>query len=417
MTNRQGRVNRKYYFTPNIPKEPKQVVYCVCPHCGSPFEAEKMEGGYLRRTCPVCKETISGNDYDALAKKITSKHASQISEQKKLETQKRHADRLTDRTNHALLKPLNAYFNNKANHISQSLQKIDASNRLFKIQLDAIAHYHYYVSEWYQRTHFPLERKVVDPFRVTPSYLANGAWYMPLGDNKTIGTLSEIKVFDALIKAVQDPTSPLYRAQIVPNVYLPKPNEKIHGYGSFWSQIDCIVFTRKAAFVLEVKHRWKHVVAFNNDPAKIYSVACEDMPKDLEYPTTSSCPQRDSLKKMGFTNEDDFAIDQNETHTLAFTDTCKLYPYEKIYEQTIFVNPLSFRTDSKKFHNNINVSCVDNDEPDFLEPIYDVLNNLPDMQTQEEIEKYAEDFLQKYGDLNQERGFIHKQRLKNKRAS
>ncbi|MCL1879195.1 MAG: NERD domain-containing protein [Actinomycetia bacterium] len=72
-------------------------------------------------------------------------------------------------------------------------------------------------------------------------------------DKTSIGIVGEFMVFEEIRKAASNASSSLHEAYVLPNLYVLKNQQAKDLDGSFWCQIDCVVFTRQCAFVVEVK--------------------------------------------------------------------------------------------------------------------------------------------------------------------
>ena len=106
-------------------------------------------------------------------------------------------------------------------------------------------------------------------------------------------------------------------------------------------------------------------------------------------------------------------MSQNSRHAIAFNELIPQFPFERVYEQVVFVEPLSFDSDADEFVDNVNVSCLD-ETSRFLLPILHACSELSSVITQEEVEQLGETLVSQYGDLNQKRSIIHANRIRNK---
>lgn len=263
----------------------------------------------------------------------------------------------------------------------------------------------YYTSEWFQRTHVPLVRTVVAPYKINVAYGKDGIWHINQTDKFTSGIVAEYLVFQELLRCVRNPASQLYAAQIVPNIYLPH-QPKGRKAEKLWSQLDCVLLTRQAAFVLEVKRRHKRIVAPGNFE-EIWSTIDDSLVDSLIDGSLGCLPEM-----TDFTDES-FALVQNSRHAVAFDEACDDYPFECIYEQVVFVGTKSFYADSIDFIDNINVASLGRGELTFSEIIEKKCTNADEIISQQKLDKLGESLVSTYGDLNQKRGQLHAQRIKN----
>ena len=236
-----------------------------------------------------------------------------------------------------------------------------------------------------------------------PCYDDSGIWRLPRGRREISGTTAEFAVFQTIYNEATNSESILYRAQIVPNIYLPRSPEYSRNGRSFWDQIDMVLLTTQAAFVIEVKRRYKAIKS---------NVPFEDI--------WSKTPIWDEKEKVTSDSEavpwdskESIALSQNSRHAIAFNELIPQFPFERVYEQVVFVEPLSFDSDADEFVDNVNVSCLD-ETSRFLLPILHACSELSSVITQEEVDQLGETLVSQYGDLNQKRSIIHANRIRNK---
>ena len=397
MTNKAGRTVRKQNPEPVIPKEPPLDVRCLCPKCSNLFSPEEIGGAYLNRLCPSCGTALSETAYDERARAICE---SLDEIEARLLLEKKEAEKWKERRNGKLfvwVAPLKRYADRKLRAIEETLGDIRADKLDSWRDLGALALSRYYTGEWYLRTGFPLERTVIDPFKLVPEYSAAGAWRLPAGYGDVAGMTAEFEVFQKVLEKVRDVSSPLYQAQLLPNLYFPRePSNR--GERALWDQVDLIVATRQAAFVLEVKSRkGVSVTAFK------------------------------PFEAVGINGaEETAALTQNSRHVVAFADICPKYPFESVSEQLVFTRLDSFETDEAGFVDNVNVSVAECgnysmthasgcDVRSFVDAIETECEKLPPIMDQQQLDRLGEALVTTYGDLNQKRGRLHVQRIKNMR--
>lgn len=397
MTNKAGRTVRKQIPEPVIPEEPPLDVRCLCPKCSNLFNPEEIGGAYLNRLCPSCGTALSETAYDERARAICE---SLDEIEARLLLEKKEAEKWKERRNGKLfvwVAPLKRYADRKLRAIEETLGDIRADKLDSWRDLGALALSRYYTGEWYLRTGFPLERTVIDPFKLVPEYSAAGAWRLPAGYGDVAGMTAEFEVFQRVLEKVRDVSSPLYQAQLLPNLYFPRePSNR--GEWALWDQVDLIVATRQAAFVLEVKSRkGVSVTAFK------------------------------PFEAVGINGaEETAALTQNSRHAVAFADICPKYPFESVYEQLVFTRLDSFETDEAGFVDNVNVSVAECgnysmthasgcDARSFVDAIEAECEKLPPIMDQQQLDRLGETLVTTYGDLNQKRSRLHVQRIKNMR--
>lgn len=407
MTNKQGRVTRKNRPEPDIPQEPPLIINCLCPHCNASFTQEKLAGSYLNRRCPVCNQVIEPGHFDQQVKQVKDKIRNY--EIAKDTPQKREAKyaKLSHVTRFFLLRPLHKYFEKKRNKAADQIAELTSHQKVLQRRITSLALMRYYTSEWYVRTGQPLTRKVIAPFQLVPYYDKNDVWKLPRGKKALSGMTAEFAVFEALLKRVTDQSSEIfYHAQLVPNIYLPRHSKRGVQQGRFWDQIDLVLLTRYAAFVIEVKRRYKDIkvnAPYREILSKEPTVWDEGSEVDI------------SDAEIVWDTKETAALTQNSYHALAVNDVIGLFPFERIYEQVVFVEPYSFVCNSSEFVDNVNVSAITT-KPLFIRPIEKACRELEPIATQEQIDQLGEELVSTYGDINQKRAMIHIHRIQSRKG-
>lgn len=386
MANKGGKQTRRKVPEPIIPVEPEYKPIAKCIHCKRLFSPSTITGDYLARRCPLCGQPISSGDYDALAHEIAaslSKNESTLMPLKGKITLKSET-----------LVKLRRWWQAPARWIIKrqldGLRKVsdpleneikELKSRLYKTSRDR-----YHTSEWFLRTGIPLERTLIEPYKLKTGYNRKGEFTLSAKDSTSAGIKAEWHLFERLLEEVSEESSPLFRAQLLPNIYLPHQRRN----GSFWSQIDLVLLTSKAVFVIEVKSRSCRITA--NAPFKTI--------------------ESDGSKKWESSETLTLALTQNSKHACDFFDACDALPFERIYEQVVFYEPKSFSTDSPKFIDNVNVSCmVTNNQDDFVSAIRNELEGLDEIIDKNRLTIIGESLLDKFGDITQKRFQVHHRRL------
>lgn len=128
------------------------------------------------------------------------------------------------------------------------------------------------------------------------------------------GELGEEAVYEALLKATTDKNSSLFGSRIIRNVYMPFGGDS--NANALFSEADLIVCSDACTFVIEVKNRSLHVdISADATHAHLYDSQGNPLPDD--------------------------PIAQNQTHVECVRRQCKEYPANRIFNVTVFVNPLS----------------------------------------------------------------------------
>ena len=200
----------------------------------------------------------------------------------------------------------------------------------------------------------------------------------------------EFEAFEALQERVEDLSSPLHGARLLPNLYMPCKLDGRHP-GRLWDQIDLVVAAKSCAFVVEVKRRSASVRM--------------SVPFDTVFVGGGEADGR-PFEDAGW------MLDQNATHAMAFSDAVKEYPYERVYEVLLFVRPRSFETDAEGFSGNIFVGCASEFTRDLEKAMGAVMRDEQPKMSQEELERFTDERIARYGDLNQMRCAIHVRRIR-----
>lgn len=403
MTNRVGRRNRKKVPKPRLDSELGfKMPSIVCPFCNNHFEVDKLIGEIGHRKCPFCEEEITSEYYDNCAPDV-------YNEKVKLETEKKEFRNRISTLEHKCNQytqwwesPILWFLNFKLKRIHKELdpkiKKLNNRIKNRKQKLNSLARNSYYVSEWFLHTHFLLE--VNGENLIHASY--NQAIQFNLWcSNKFIdagGFIGEYKVFNIILQESLNDESPLFGCRLIPNIYVPR-TDKGGFENSFWAQIDLIVLTESCAFVVEVKN-WKTDVYVDIDSGDIYTTSkknCLDNSIVLHNETYY-------LSRL--------TLDQNSNHASWFYDNFKGYPFERIFEVTLFNNPKSFKSTSNYFFNNRFASKIDEENADALKVMIEACSNLNKVFDKEHVDQMADRILNMFGDLNQQRGRIHKNKVK-----
>ena len=94
------------------------------------------------------------------------------------------------------------------------------------------------------------------------------------------------------------------------------------------------------------------------------------------------------------------------------SEVCGDYPFERVYEQVVYVGTDSFSTDCREFVDNVNVSKLGRGVADFADIIEAECFRLDDIAPQQRIDDLSERLVETYGDLNQKRGQLHAERIR-----
>ena len=401
----RGATRRKKVPKPVIAEEPPLVVNCICCHCEAVFSPFDVVGAYLDRRCPSCGEILVEDEYDAAAATVLKDIEMLPALIEEAEEEAGKWRTWEHRFRWAVFTPIRRIFERKAEAAESRKDELGQKLPVRRNRLAALVCSRYYTGEWFQRTHVPLERTVVNPYTITVAYGIDGSWNLNPTSSLASGITAEISVFQALLDHVRNFESTLHKAQLVPNIYLPH-EQRGRKAEKLWSQIDCVLLTRQAAFVIESKRRRKRVVA----PGPFEEIWSTNDGELVDAYNTGT--MKDTFEEAGFDDES-FALNQNSKHALAFDEACPTYPFERIYEQVVYVGTDSFTADRREFVDNVNVSWIGRGTSEFADIIEGECGQLGEIASQSDIGTLGESLVQMYGDLNQKRGQLHAQRLRN----
>lgn len=384
MATHKGKTVRRKVPEPRIEKPvEKQRFSTYCCLCGVYFDAEKLEGFFGVRRCPRCGLALSEKTYDRIAAARMAELAERETTQNDLRPKAELLRAKVARVRRWwILRPYQRYLERKLDPIEKGMAAASARATDLRRELAKLAYGRYYAGEWFQLTRIPLERKGSAAHKLKPVYADGGAFELSPRDSAAAGLRAEFAVFECLREKCLDENSPLYGARPLPNLYLPHERRG----RTFWSQVDVVLLTGRAAFVIEVKSR--HCAIEANFPfTQVIG------PGGKQHYTTEALTA---------------ALSQNSRHAADFADACPAYTFDQIYEQVVFFRPESFKTDACAFAGNVNVGAFGGSvDTDFTEAIENALEPLSSLLTAQQLERVAGSMLSRYGDLNQRRVLVH----------
>lgn len=161
-------------------------------------------------------------------------------------------------------------------------------------------------------------------------------------------------------------------------------------------------------FIIEIK-RWNKHIIVTNKGGDLYT-------SDKKVVIGNDDDTIFKSKLLGhLVNRNDVLI-QNERHASRFAELFAQYPYNKIFELLIFVNPCSFRNEEADFRDNLFVGSVTQAAETIIQAMTHQVKTSNALLTQKELFDFGDIVIQKYGDLNQKRKGLHIQRIKGLRA-
>lgn len=265
----------------------------ICPCCGHAFTVSAITGSFLDRHCPICGGKVDEESYDEIAAKTM--------------------DELADEENPARWPE-------------------------YEARVSALAVSRYLAGEFYLLTGTPLSGcpcgGVETLYSFVPEYDFEGKFRLKAEDGYSIvgGIEGELIVFDLLRRAVSREDSPLFGGKLVPGIALPWGMSRRGAEEGLTSQIDCALLLHGCAFVIETK-RWKARLAVTHESMRIKVTRG----RETKCYSVRSGPLRQGIE-----------------HAQALAKVSPHLNTDWIGKVTVFVNPVSFESDSKRFPQNHN---------------------------------------------------------------
>ncbi len=378
---------------------------CTCPICKERFLPDEMGGEYLDRKCPVCSSTITIDQYDEIVIEILEKRKMLRLQLEALSADMRLINHALDLTKPREILALSGLRERKA-VVSAKMNAFNTEISAMNHELDTIATDRYYISEWFLRTRIKLDhRTAMTRLNIKPHYSSKGTWCFKCNNASEAGIAAELYVAELLFQHAKDPSSPLFKAQIFPNIYIPR--KRNHKKASLWVQIDCLVITRSCIFVLEIKRHNRHIII--PDTSSYISIYSSKKPNvSIEYLSTLPQIDKSQFRKLGISNRESESIKQNEFHADSLKELCPMFDSKDIFRQIIYVKPKSF---TSHIHGFIEGVCVDYayyDEPHFLKTIETQCSKMSTKYSQQQIDDIAEKIIAPNCDLDHQRETLHK---------
>lgn len=271
----------------------------------------------------------------------------------------------------------------------------DISSRM--VGLDKLASSRYLMSEYRLLTRTPLriyaER---GGYCMRCRYDMTGAFAFDYrhGYSMCRGLVGEIKAFEQVVAAMRAEAR-LEGARLVPNVFVRKnegsnPSER----GSYFSQLDMVLLTRRAAYVFEVKSRdasieWGASGALEATYCQGDKVNVRKLAGDLQ---------------------------QLADHAFYFNRCVGRYPFDATFEVMVYVDPASCAADMEAFCDNLLVRSLTADARELVRIIAEQDARLSDAMDQNALDALAREVLARYGDRDLRKRQMHAMRLDRKTA-
>lgn len=388
----------------------------TCPYCVRAFRLSEAKYFDSRTVCPLCKQVIETRDYDRRLKEIKLESPSLIEAG---DSALKRRDKLAVaqfKSRFDLIKRWYGWRIRRLNERNAALFMAADEARRKMNMVPTFAYSRYYTSIWFALTAKPLEREAEGPlvkYRMRSSYSKEGEYSLCVSDrldSMAHGIRAEWLVFNELLSKISE-SEILEKARLCPNLFISNEsaNEMDRGTSGSWSgsrygsirvrgnlkplfsQVDCLLITKWAVYVIEVKSRHGHI-------------------------RVDSSGHVSTLAKRGGGAQRDLSGDvrQCANHASAFATAFPDVPFDRIFELTVYVEPLSFESECFEVDENAFVcSCGSgvNEVTDVIEAIDYKLHDKETLFTQKELYRFSGKIMESYGDPNGRKEYIHLERL------
>lgn len=389
----------------------------ICPYCVHGFALSRAKFTDACPICPHCNETILTQDYDRRYKEIKTECPPVI---EKADRVLKRRDKLAVAQFRSKFELIKRWYGWRMRRLNEKYAQVfsdgeDARRKLNGAQM--FAYSRYYTSAWFALSSKPLERASAGPLKsycMRSKYSDEGEYALYATgphDPTARGVRAEWVMFSDLIDALGK-SDQLKGARLCPNIYISNPsaNEMDHGASGSWSgarygsirvngnlrplfsQVDCLLLTKWAVYVIEVKSRRAHVRV------------------DAGGHVSSRLQKGDIVSERSL----DADVRQCANHANAFATAFPDIPFERIFELTVYVEPLSFASDCLQVADNAYACSCRAGADSFADAIEAIDYRLCDQAplfTQQELYGLSGHIMKTYGDPNGRKEYIHLERL------
>lgn len=367
----------------------------LCPCCTERVPVRDIAGTYLDRKCPNCGGALTEDVYDFAAQDaLVNLHAAEealrdcegrVKDFEEKISRYRHfwqfAFRLIARKR---LRQAEHEIAAKRLHVSEAAKVTSA-----------LAYGRYYCGEWFLRTHISLcseDDRHTEPYRIQPRYSLDGAgvrFYLKQikRSSDSRGILGEFEAFEFFRKQVVDPASPLFGAQLLPNLYVPNTGHDSNHSNSPWTQIDLAIATKSCVFVVEVKRRYADIYAA--EPYEELLIGRRD------------ADGNESL------NRSVDELSQNSRHAVEFSKACPTYDFDRVYELLLLVGTRSFTSGGSSFVDNVYIGGLAGGGAQLLDAMLEACSSEHETLSDDELKTLGDNLVNRYGDLRQKLRAMH----------
>ncbi len=403
MTSKQGKRIKKKVPKPEIEQLVElKMPWVECCHCNKSISTGDIQSFFGKRVCPFCGTELKPEIYNKLACDAASIKQEYITQQQDYINKLSKISVKCRKHKKWWQFPIYLFYLLKQlifrKVLSPKISNLKQKIRLKKQEIRRLTRNSYYSTDWFFSTHMLLQNAETrsNQLRVSCNAEQNLELYPSKSSPFNCGITGEFKVYNLFLAQSKTSTSSLFNSRLLPNLYIPKSVNKYSK--SFWAQIDLVILTTSCAFVFEVKN-WRSCVYVDVQKRLIYSSKQPKTPvKTIEHGNITYYLTSTSLN-------------QNSDHASWFYDNFKAYPFDRIYELTLFVNPKSFHSTCKTFEDNILAGEIGSGNLKCIHTIEEEIAKLSPLFPQSKVDKMAETLLTKYGDLNQRLAKMHSNRL------
>ena len=307
-----------------------------CCKCGELFDERALEGSWLERRCPLCGKKLSEETYDKAARGIGKRK---------------------------------------------------------KRERDELALARFYTSEWFRLACAGQGSVAADKglHGLKPRYSADGVFELvPDDENRSpeggLGVSAEYFVFDSIRAEIAHQKSPLAGSFLVPHLMFPwLPGQKPKQWGAKQrAEVDCVLFTRSCAVVVEVKRRAHHV-RVSTDQRHI-----RERGEGTSY---RSSPE---------------PVEQVERGADSVLERQTLYPKDRIFKLVVYVEPQSFTGEAKSFVDGWLTSYLDGSgRAHYIDALCELVSAHEPIASKRAVRTLSERMLQEFGNtVERRRGHI-----------
>lgn len=364
----------------------------VCPHCHGAFSVGGIVVDGDVRMCPLCAGPLDAGAFDEEAmRQIESAQAYRalVRKRNRLIGYVKHASiwkveligRLTFPIRRRIRKWIHRRFDPQLKELGSRW-----------VPLDRLAESRYLCSAYFDETRTPLVFPAkFGGYELCCAYGPDGSFIVGARENPAWrkGFMAEVAAFDVLRSFAATPAV-CDGSEVLANLYFPKHQEScVFETGSYFSQVDMVLLTCRAAYVFEVKSR------------------CKEVRWD---------PRRDGATGGGKAGRRlAGALGQLADHAYVLQQNIPAYPYERVYEVLLYAEVDDFAS-AQSFVDNVIVADIRGCELSCAGAIEQVERELEPLMTAAELRDVATTVRERFGDRDLRKRQMHLMRLGRKYA-